>query len=66
MMAWCQAALASLGLLAVLFRWPPGVVAGDEVANVLTELVEGLVDPAMHDLLPEGITPLVSGSRRTD
>src|SRR6187431_3717656 len=36
---------------AVLFDEPPGVVTGDEVADGVTDLVDGLVDSAMHDLL---------------
>ena len=39
---------------AVLLDQPLGVVAGDEVADGVTDLVDGLVDPAMHDLLLEG------------
>src|SRR6187200_553180 len=35
----------------VLFDEPPGVVAIDEVADGVTDLVDGLVDSAMHDLL---------------
>src|SRR4051812_21259096 len=35
----------------VLFDEPLGVVAGDEVANGVADLVDGLVDSAMHDLL---------------
>src|SRR5690242_2734816 len=36
---------------AVLLDQPLGVVAGDKVADGVTDLVDGLVDQAMHDLL---------------
>src|SRR5947207_1778724 len=36
---------------AVLLDQPLGVVAGDEVADGVTDLVDGLVDATMHDLL---------------
>src|SRR4029078_5219270 len=38
----------------VLFDEPLGVIAGNEVADRVTNLVDGLVDPAVHDLLFEG------------
>src|SRR3954447_24394884 len=38
----------------VLFDEPLGIVAGDEVADGVADLVDGLVDSAMHDLLFEG------------
>src|SRR5436305_9614809 len=36
---------------AVLLDQPLGVVAGDEVADGVTDLVDGLVDATVHDLL---------------
>src|SRR5689334_23473418 len=39
---------------AILLDEPVGVVTGDEVANRVTDLVDGLVDSAVHDLLLEG------------
>src|SRR5207248_6690983 len=39
---------------AVLFDEPFGVVTGDEVADGVTDLIDRLVDLAMHDLLLEG------------
>src|SRR5438309_11810125 len=39
---------------AVFFDQPLGVVAGDEVADGVTDVLDGLVDPAMHDLLLDG------------
>src|SRR5947209_18861365 len=38
---------------AVLLDQPLGVVAGDEVADGVTDLVDGLVDATVHDLLLE-------------
>src|SRR5205807_2031312 len=35
----------------VLLDQPLGVVAGQEVADGITDLVDGLVDATMHDLL---------------
>src|ERR1700752_1528244 len=39
---------------AVLLDEPLGVVTGGEVADGATDLVDGLVDSAVHDLLLEG------------
>src|SRR5437868_3142021 len=39
---------------AVLLDEPLGVVAGDEVADGVTDLVDGPIDSAVHDLLFEG------------
>src|SRR5689334_8025340 len=39
---------------AVLLDEPLGVVTGDEVADGVTDLVDGPVDSAVHDLLFEG------------